>query len=216
MRAWCQPVPVPQRYCQDVYRGQLVSVHSAARNQELQKLAQTHHTIVSPWIGAVTSRRVRALRGQGAAKGVLGAGEEIGWGLLWGIKGWGCFTGDEPGAGGWVLRHEGLAVDCWGWFLGVNGLGRGGGGSPWGLRCWHSRQESRSPTGRTPAPGTMRTGHPPTPSVLSPPAPPSASEVRSPTHRVPAWGVLERGAQAAGALEEHWEGTMGRGLQGTG
>ncbi|XP_072785687.1 uncharacterized protein [Taeniopygia guttata] len=46
-----------QRYCRDVYRGQLVSVHSAARNQELQKLAQSHHTIVSPWIGAVTSRR---------------------------------------------------------------------------------------------------------------------------------------------------------------
>ncbi|XP_077640557.1 uncharacterized protein LOC110485057 [Lonchura striata] len=52
-----QPVPVPQRYCQDVYRGQLVSVHSAARNQELQKLAKTYHTIISPWIGAVTSRR---------------------------------------------------------------------------------------------------------------------------------------------------------------
>ncbi|NXD00247.1 PRG3 protein, partial [Certhia familiaris] len=45
-----------QRYCQDVYRGQLVSVHSAARNQELQKLAQTYN-IISPWIGAVTSRR---------------------------------------------------------------------------------------------------------------------------------------------------------------
>nr|XP_030129520.2 proteoglycan 3 [Taeniopygia guttata] len=50
-----------QRYCRDVYRGQLVSVHSAARNQELQKLAQTHHTIVSPWIGAVTSRRAGQL-----------------------------------------------------------------------------------------------------------------------------------------------------------
>ncbi|NXQ60924.1 PRG2 protein, partial [Anthoscopus minutus] len=45
-----------QRYCQDVYRGQLASVHSAARNQELQKLAQTY-TIISPWIGAVTSRK---------------------------------------------------------------------------------------------------------------------------------------------------------------
>ncbi|NXM48834.1 PRG3 protein, partial [Gymnorhina tibicen] len=47
---------IPQRYCQDVYRGQLASVHSAARNQELQKLARTY-TIVAPWIGAVTSRR---------------------------------------------------------------------------------------------------------------------------------------------------------------
>ncbi|NWY21682.1 PRG2 protein, partial [Aphelocoma coerulescens] len=54
--ARCQPVPVPQRYCQDVYRGQLASVHSAARNQELQKLARTH-TALAPWIGAVTSRR---------------------------------------------------------------------------------------------------------------------------------------------------------------
>ncbi|XP_031967867.1 collectin-12-like [Corvus moneduloides] len=45
-----------QRYCQDVYRGQLASVHSAARNQELQKLARTHTTL-APWIGAVTSRR---------------------------------------------------------------------------------------------------------------------------------------------------------------
>ncbi|NXB88742.1 PRG3 protein, partial [Vidua chalybeata] len=55
--ARCQPVPVPQRYCQDVYRGRLASVHSAARNQELQKLAQTYNIIISPWIGAVTSRR---------------------------------------------------------------------------------------------------------------------------------------------------------------
>ncbi|NWI45645.1 PRG2 protein, partial [Picathartes gymnocephalus] len=46
-----------QHYCQDVYRGQLASVHSAARNQELQKLAQTCK-ILSPWIGAVTSRNV--------------------------------------------------------------------------------------------------------------------------------------------------------------
>ncbi|XP_050830651.1 C-type lectin lectoxin-Lio2-like [Serinus canaria] len=55
--AWCQPVPVPQRYCQDVYRGQLASVHSAARNKELQKLARTYHIIIAPWIGAVTSFR---------------------------------------------------------------------------------------------------------------------------------------------------------------
>ncbi|XP_030804858.1 bone marrow proteoglycan [Camarhynchus parvulus] len=46
-----------QCYCQDVYRGQLASVHSAARNQELQKLARTYHMVISPWIGAVTSRR---------------------------------------------------------------------------------------------------------------------------------------------------------------
>ncbi|XP_041258136.1 proteoglycan 3-like isoform X2 [Onychostruthus taczanowskii] len=46
-----------QRYCQDVYRGQLASVHSAARNQELQKLAQTYNILLAPWIGAVTSRR---------------------------------------------------------------------------------------------------------------------------------------------------------------
>lgn len=69
------PVPVAQRYCQDVYRGQLASVHSSARNQELQKLAQTYK-ILSPWIGAVTSRKVRGHRRQGAAEGVLGAGEE--------------------------------------------------------------------------------------------------------------------------------------------
>ncbi|XP_037994197.1 bone marrow proteoglycan-like isoform X3 [Motacilla alba alba] len=46
-----------QSYCKDVYRGQLASVHSAARNQELQKLAGTYKIIISPWIGAVTSRR---------------------------------------------------------------------------------------------------------------------------------------------------------------
>ncbi|NXY20701.1 PRG3 protein, partial [Atrichornis clamosus] len=46
----------PQRYCQDVYRGRLASVHSAARNQELQKLARTY-TYCAPWIGAVTSCR---------------------------------------------------------------------------------------------------------------------------------------------------------------
>ncbi|XP_063015590.1 bone marrow proteoglycan-like [Melospiza melodia melodia] len=68
-----------QRYCQDVYRGRLASVHSAARNQELQKLAQTYRIIIAPWIGAVTSCRVRALWGQGAAKGC--------WELLWGQAG---------------------------------------------------------------------------------------------------------------------------------
>ncbi|XP_051632253.1 bone marrow proteoglycan-like [Manacus candei] len=52
--ARCQAVPVPQRYCRDVYRGQLASVHSASRNQELQKLARTY-TRISVWIGAVTS-----------------------------------------------------------------------------------------------------------------------------------------------------------------
>ncbi|XP_014113345.1 PREDICTED: proteoglycan 3-like isoform X2 [Pseudopodoces humilis] len=46
-----------QRYCQDVYRGQLASVHSASRNQELHKLARTYKIIISPWIGAVTSKR---------------------------------------------------------------------------------------------------------------------------------------------------------------
>ncbi|TRZ21271.1 hypothetical protein HGM15179_005797 [Zosterops borbonicus] len=44
-----------QGYCQDKYRGQLASVHSSARNQELQKLARTYNTFISPWIGAVTS-----------------------------------------------------------------------------------------------------------------------------------------------------------------
>ncbi|NWY70327.1 PRG3 protein, partial [Erithacus rubecula] len=47
----------PQRHCQSVYQGQLASVHSSARNQELQKLAKTYNKLVSPWIGAVTSRR---------------------------------------------------------------------------------------------------------------------------------------------------------------
>ncbi|NXO46493.1 PRG2 protein, partial [Locustella ochotensis] len=55
--ARCQPVPIPQSYCRDMYRGQLASVHSSARNQELQKLARTYNIIISPWIGAVTSRR---------------------------------------------------------------------------------------------------------------------------------------------------------------
>ncbi|NXE98223.1 PRG2 protein, partial [Menura novaehollandiae] len=47
-----------QRYCRDVYRGQLASVHSAARNQELQKLARTY-TYSAPWIGAVTRCKAR-------------------------------------------------------------------------------------------------------------------------------------------------------------
>ncbi|XP_027552061.1 proteoglycan 3-like [Neopelma chrysocephalum] len=54
--ARCQAVPVPQRYCRDVYRGHLASVHSASRNQELQKLARTY-TCLAVWIGAVTSRK---------------------------------------------------------------------------------------------------------------------------------------------------------------
>ncbi|NXF10788.1 PRG3 protein, partial [Smithornis capensis] len=45
-----------QRHCKEVYRGQLASVHSAARNEELQKLARTY-THRAPWIGAVTSRK---------------------------------------------------------------------------------------------------------------------------------------------------------------
>ncbi|NXR66555.1 PRG3 protein, partial [Rhadina sibilatrix] len=57
VNAWCQPMPVPQSYCQNTYRGQLASVHSSARNQELQKQAQTYHLLLAPWIGAVTSRR---------------------------------------------------------------------------------------------------------------------------------------------------------------
>ncbi|XP_058719756.1 eosinophil granule major basic protein 1-like isoform X4 [Poecile atricapillus] len=90
-----------QRYCQDVYRGQLASVHSASRNQELHKLARTYKILISPWIGAVTSKRVKGQRGQGATKGVLGAGETS-WGLLWGVRDWGagcwgCILGDEPG-----------------------------------------------------------------------------------------------------------------------
>ncbi|NWU35789.1 PRG3 protein, partial [Hylia prasina] len=46
-----------QDYCQNTYRGQLASVHSSARNKELQQLAKTYHIFISPWIGAVTSRR---------------------------------------------------------------------------------------------------------------------------------------------------------------
>ncbi|XP_074399749.1 uncharacterized protein LOC113460237 isoform X2 [Zonotrichia albicollis] len=60
-----------QRYCQDVYRGRLASVHSAARNQELQKLAQTYHIIISPWIGAVTSRRMGSGEAASASSCVL-------------------------------------------------------------------------------------------------------------------------------------------------
>ncbi|NXG04012.1 PRG2 protein, partial [Sakesphorus luctuosus] len=45
-----------QKYCRDVYRGQLASVHSASRNEELWKLARTY-TYRSVWIGAFTSKR---------------------------------------------------------------------------------------------------------------------------------------------------------------
>ncbi|XP_074948645.1 proteoglycan 3-like [Phalacrocorax aristotelis] len=45
-----------QRYCQEVLRGQLASVHSTARNQELLELARTYvHGLL--WIGAVTKCR---------------------------------------------------------------------------------------------------------------------------------------------------------------
>ncbi|XP_027751323.1 bone marrow proteoglycan-like [Empidonax traillii] len=53
---WVPGCACPQAYCQDVYRGQLASLHSAARNQELQKLARTY-TYFAVWIGAVTSRK---------------------------------------------------------------------------------------------------------------------------------------------------------------
>ncbi|NXS61502.1 PRG2 protein, partial [Brachypteracias leptosomus] len=43
-----------QKHCREVLRGELASVHSAARNKELQNLAWTH-THFSPWIGAFTS-----------------------------------------------------------------------------------------------------------------------------------------------------------------
>ncbi|POI20003.1 hypothetical protein CIB84_016248 [Bambusicola thoracicus] len=43
-----------QRYCQNVYKGQLASVHSAAANEQLRKLAATY-THWSLWIGAVTT-----------------------------------------------------------------------------------------------------------------------------------------------------------------
>ncbi|NXL65337.1 PRG3 protein, partial [Chordeiles acutipennis] len=45
-----------QRYCQKVLGGQLASVHSAARNQELLSLGRTY-TRHSLWIGAVTRCR---------------------------------------------------------------------------------------------------------------------------------------------------------------
>ncbi|XP_074774739.1 bone marrow proteoglycan-like [Athene noctua] len=45
-----------QWHCQNVLRGQLASVHSAARNTELKKLARTY-TYSPVWIGAFTSRR---------------------------------------------------------------------------------------------------------------------------------------------------------------
>ncbi|XP_059682043.1 bone marrow proteoglycan-like [Gavia stellata] len=45
-----------QRYCREVLRGQLPSVHSASRNQELANLARTY-TYRALWIGAVTSSR---------------------------------------------------------------------------------------------------------------------------------------------------------------
>lgn len=91
--AWCQPMPVPQSYCQKTYRGQLASVHSKARNEELQKLAKTYNRVISPWIGAVTSYRVRGHQGQRAA---------------------GCWQ-DQLGA---ALRGAGLGLGCWGWWLG--------------------------------------------------------------------------------------------------
>ncbi|NXW11492.1 PRG3 protein, partial [Fregetta grallaria] len=51
-----KPCPVPQRHCREELRGQLASVHSAARNEELLNLARTY-TRHALWIGAVTSRR---------------------------------------------------------------------------------------------------------------------------------------------------------------
>ncbi|XP_032859721.1 proteoglycan 3-like [Tyto alba] len=47
--------PVPQRHCREVLGGQLASVHSASRNEQLRNLARTY-TRRAPWIGAVTSR----------------------------------------------------------------------------------------------------------------------------------------------------------------
>ncbi|NXP20832.1 PRG2 protein, partial [Scytalopus superciliaris] len=54
--ARCQAVPIPQAYCRDVYRGNLTSVHSTSRNEDLQKLARTY-TRLAVWIGAVTKCR---------------------------------------------------------------------------------------------------------------------------------------------------------------
>ncbi|NWZ52561.1 PRG2 protein, partial [Haliaeetus albicilla] len=45
-----------QWYCREVLRGQLASVHSAARNQQLLNLARTYTHHRKLWIGAVTGR----------------------------------------------------------------------------------------------------------------------------------------------------------------
>ncbi|NWR55657.1 PRG2 protein, partial [Bucorvus abyssinicus] len=45
-----------QKYCNEVLRGHLASVHSAALNRQLQDLAHTY-TRRAPWIGAVTRPR---------------------------------------------------------------------------------------------------------------------------------------------------------------
>ncbi|NXI36893.1 PRG2 protein, partial [Galbula dea] len=42
-----------QRHCREVLNGELASVHSSARNEQLRDLARTY-TIGSLWIGAVT------------------------------------------------------------------------------------------------------------------------------------------------------------------
>ncbi|XP_031449143.1 bone marrow proteoglycan-like [Phasianus colchicus] len=44
---------VPQSYCQDIYKGQLPSVHSTATNKQLRKLAATY-TYCNLWIRGVT------------------------------------------------------------------------------------------------------------------------------------------------------------------
>ncbi|KAF1403308.1 Bone marrow proteoglycan, partial [Spheniscus humboldti] len=53
--------PVPQRHCREVLRGQLASLRSVARNQELLNLARTH-THRELWIGAATSCRAGGQR----------------------------------------------------------------------------------------------------------------------------------------------------------
>ncbi|KAM9606933.1 proteoglycan 3-like isoform 2-T2 [Morphnus guianensis] len=45
-----------QWHCREVLRGQLASVHSAARNQQLLNLARTYTHHRKLWIGAVTGR----------------------------------------------------------------------------------------------------------------------------------------------------------------
>ncbi|XP_072193171.1 eosinophil granule major basic protein 1-like [Excalfactoria chinensis] len=50
----CRTYRSAQRYCQDIYRGQLASVHSTSTNDVLRKLAATY-TYSSVWIGAVTT-----------------------------------------------------------------------------------------------------------------------------------------------------------------